>query len=164
MAQFRKRLEEEAIRVPHPEYDDELEEDEEDLEEEDDEDGWNVNNRKYIPLPQELLIQLGGKGCIRKYYEQTVDKIYEAMCAHKVYYDKQMARCGYPIKDIIPTKEQIRNHIFDWDSFLFGWFAFEIKNREGDARLWCPEDSLPLMNTFIEDVSSGKQPRILRGI
>lgn len=123
-------------------------------------------SRRFIPMPNNLFMDIYSKsGNINKYYQDTIDKIYEAMKAHKKYYDDTMAECHYPVKDIIPNKKIIRDHIFTLDAFLFGWFALEVRNdKDNPNKKWMTECSIPLIRDFLEDVTNKKTPRILRGV
>lgn len=125
--------------------------------------------KRFVPMQPDLYYHIyNPQGIINKYYQDTIDKIYEAMKAHKVYYDETMAQCNYPVKDIIPTKDIIRNHIFTLEAFLFGWFALEVRfEKQPNSRqpkVWYTEVSKQLIRDFVEDVVGKKTPRILRGV
>ena len=125
-----------------------------------------VGSKRFRPLPEGFYRAIYSRdGVVAKYYENTVDKIYEAMKAHKKYYDDTMAECGYPVKDIIPDKKIIREHIFTLDAFLFGWFAMEVMPDPSiRGKKWATENSFPLVQEFILDVMQKKTPRVLRGV
>lgn len=120
--------------------------------------------KRFVPLPHDIYKEAYMKsGTLRKYYESLVDKIYDAGVAHKKYYDDTMAAAGYLVKDIIPTKKQIHEHIFTFDAFLFGWFALQVIWDE-NQRCWGSEGTFGLVYDFIEDVNAGREPRALRGV
>lgn len=125
-----------------------------------------IEGVEYVPLPKGYQRAIFAEsGIINKYYEDTLDKIYNAMKDHKVYYDETMAQCNYPVKDIIPSKEIIRQHIMTLDAFLYGWFALNIIKRTDDNGkdvLWATKHSFNLIDDFIEDISNKKTPRVLR--
>lgn len=118
------------------------------------------NNMKYLPLPPEILKEMRQGGILRNHHEKIIRDNHEAMLKHKEYYEKVMKQWNYNVKDPIPSIEIIRDVLFTFETYLFGWFALRM---DPDYN-YVLEDSIRLMREYIEDIKAGRIPRCTRDI
>ena len=71
-----------------------------------------------------------------------------------------MQQWNYNVKDPIPSIEIIRDVLFTFETYLFGWFALRM---DPDYN-YVLEDSIRLMREYIEDIKAGRIPRCTRDI
>ena len=116
------------------------------------------NNMKYIPLPAGILKEMRPGGILRQHHEKIIDDTYNAMLRHKAYYEKIMQQWDYHVKDPIPIVQIIRDVLFKFETYLFGWFAFKMEPQYN----YVLEDAVRLMGEYIEDTKAEKTPRCLR--
>lgn len=118
------------------------------------------NNMKYIPLPPEILKEMRQGGILRNHHEKIINDNFNAMLKHKEYYENVMKQWDYNVKDPIPNIGIIRDVLFTFETYLFGWFALRM---DPDYN-YVLEDSIRLMQEYIEDIKAGKTPRCMRDI
>lgn len=118
------------------------------------------NNMKYIPLPISTLKEMRQGGILREQHEKTVLSTYNAMLKHKEYYDNIMKQWNYNVPDSIPSIDVIRDILYTFETYLFGWFALRME----PSFNYVLEDSVRLMGEYISDIKAGKVPRCLRDL
>lgn len=82
-------------------------------------------NKHWIKLPESIRKEWKSGGVLREHYNKLLKDNYDAMKAHKEYYDKCMAKWGYTVPDPIPTPDIQEEVLFTWFTYLFGWFAYQ---------------------------------------
>lgn len=118
------------------------------------------NNMKYIPLPSGTLKEMRPGGILRKQHEKIINDTYNAMLKHKEYYENIMRQWNYNVADPIPSIQIIRDILYKFETYLFGWFALRMEPTHN----YVLEDSVRLMGEYIEDIKAGKTPRCLRDL
>lgn len=133
---------------------------------------WFYANAWYIVMPQDVIKETLKGGILYNHYESLLKKHYDAMLAHQAYYNECMSQWGYDVPDPIPSMKVLRNILFTFETYLFGWFAYKTppdsafleKFPKQKYRRYVLEDSVIKMREYIEDITANRTPRCLRDL